>query len=43
MFTTVTAVSVGIVVSYLTTPPRPEQLQGLLLRDTGKTDPTVAN
>jgi SSS family transporter len=43
MFTTVTAVSVGIVVSYLTTPPRPEQLQGLTLRDAGKTDPTVAD
>jgi len=43
MFTTVTAVSVGIAVSYLTTPPRPEQLQGLTLRDAGKTDPTVAD
>jgi Na+/proline symporter len=43
MFTTVTAVSVGLVVSYLTTPPRPEQLQGLTLRDAGKTDPTVAD
>jgi Na+/proline symporter len=43
MFTTVTAVSVGIVVSYLTAPPRPEQLQGLLLRNADKTHPTVAN